>query len=80
MYFMPLAMLIQQFGPPDTGVPLVTWSGMASNLVPVIGGNLMGGSVLVGLTYDAIYRRGARTAIGAPIPFRRISCLYLVRI
>lgn len=59
MYFMPLAMLIQQFGPPGTGVPLVTWSGMAGNLVPVIGGNLVGGSVLVGWTYYVIYRRGA---------------------
>jgi hypothetical protein len=59
MYLMPLAMLIQQFGPPGTGIPMVTWSGMALNLVPVIAGNLVGGSVLAGWTYYIIYRRGA---------------------
>jgi formate/nitrite transporter FocA (FNT family) len=31
---------------------------MFGNLVPVIAGNLLGGSVLVGLTYYVIYRRG----------------------
>ena len=67
MYFMPLAMPIQQFGPPGAGVPMITWSGMANNLVPVIGGNLVGGSVLVGLTYFAIYRRGAPSN-PAPMP------------
>lgn len=57
MYFMPLAWLIQQFG----GVPVaqaVTWGGMLGNWVPVIAGNLLGGSVLVGLSYYVIYRRG----------------------
>jgi formate transporter len=29
--------------------------------VPVIAGNLVGGSVLVALVYYVIYRRGART-------------------
>jgi formate transporter len=32
---------------------------MGANLVPVIAGNLVGGSVLVGLTYHVIYRRSA---------------------
>ncbi len=58
MYLMPLAMLIQNFGPPVGGSVAVTLTGMASNLVPVIAGNLVGGSVLVGLTYHVIYRRG----------------------
>lgn len=58
MYFMPLAMLIQHFGASAEGVAAVTWSGMACNLAAVIAGNLMGGSVLVGLTYHVIYRRG----------------------
>ena len=31
---------------------------MAANLLPVIAGNLVGGSMLVGLTYHVIYRRG----------------------
>jgi len=57
MYFMPLAMLVQQ-GSPVAGQAAVTWGAMAGNLVPVITGNILGGSVLVGLTYYVIYRRG----------------------
>lgn len=60
MYLMPLAMLVQD----PASTPLVTWSGMAANLVFVIAGNLLGGSVLVGLTYHVIYERG-RAATGA---------------
>lgn len=56
MYLMPLAMLQQQGGA-AAAAGTVTWSGMAGNLVPVIAGNLVGGSVLVGLTYHVIYRR-----------------------
>lgn len=59
MYLMPLAMLLQHFGPTElqaTG-PAVTWGGMLGNLLPVIAGNLVGGSVLVGLTYYVIYGR-----------------------
>ena len=60
MYLMPLAMLVQ---PPNAAM-LVTWSGMAGNLVFVIAGNLVGGSVLVGLTYHVIYEH--RRAPEAP--------------
>jgi len=56
MYLMPLAMLLQHFGPLGATVP-VTWGGMLGNLLPVIAGNLVGGSVLVGLTYYVIYGR-----------------------
>ncbi|MEO8654695.1 MAG: formate/nitrite transporter family protein [Ramlibacter sp.] len=56
MYLMPLAMLLQQGGG-AAGAATVTWAGMAGNLLPVIAGNLVGGSVLVGLTYHVIYRR-----------------------
>jgi formate/nitrite transporter len=56
MYLMPLAMLLQQFGPLGA-TPAVTWGGMLGNLLPVIAGNLVGGSVLVGLTYYVIYGR-----------------------
>jgi formate/nitrite transporter len=61
MYLMPLAMLIQHYGPtaPASGA-LVTWGGMLGNLLPVIAGNLLGGSVLVGLTYYVIYGRKPR--------------------
>jgi formate transporter len=48
MYFFPLAMLL--------GAPL-TGADMARNLLPVIAGNLVGGSVLVALVYWAIYLR-----------------------
>jgi formate transporter len=61
MYLMPLAMLVQHFGPqagPATAAT-VSWAGLLGNLVPVIAGNLLGGSVLVGLAYHVIYRRPA---------------------
>ena len=59
MYLMPLAMLVQHFSPTAAASAAVSWTGMAGNLVPVIAGNLVGGSVLVGLAYHVIYRRGA---------------------
>ncbi len=58
MYFMPLAMLLQHFGPETlASTTPVTWTGLLGNLLPVIAGNLLGGSVLVGLSYYLIYRR-----------------------
>jgi len=65
MYLMPLAMLVQQAGP-ATGPTAVTWAGMTGNLLPVIAGNLLGGSVLVGLTYHAIYRGPELPGADAP--------------
>lgn len=68
MYLMPLAMLIQQASP-VAGQTAVTWSGMGSNLVAVIAGNLLGGSVLVGLTYHVIYAGALESAsTGEPTP------------
>lgn len=61
MYLMPLAMLVQA-GTAEAGQALVTAGGMARNLAAVIAGNLLGGSVLVGLTYHLAYRRPARLA------------------
>jgi formate transporter len=72
MYLMPLAMLVQSgLAPPPA--QLVTFTGMAANLAVVIAGNLLGGSVLVGLTYHIIYRaripRAASvTSAQAPTP------------
>lgn len=61
MYLMPLAMLLQHFGPAAlVATTPVTWSGMLGNLLPVIAGNLVGGSVLVGLSYHLIYGRQTR--------------------
>jgi formate/nitrite transporter len=55
-YFIPLAMLLQNFGNVGGSVAPITFAGFASNLIPVILGNIMGGSVLVGLVYHVIYR------------------------
>jgi formate transporter len=59
MYFFPLALLLKWHGlalPP--GGDAITVAGMLGNLVPVIAGNIVGGSVLVALVYWVIYRRG----------------------
>ena len=56
MYLFPLAMLVQASGA-ATETVAVTWAGLAGNLLPVIAGNLLGGSVIVGLAYHVIYRR-----------------------
>ena len=58
MYFIPLAMLLQTFETAGMVGNAVTWTGFFRNLVPVILGNIIGGSVLVGLVYHVIYRRG----------------------
>jgi len=65
MYLMPLAMLLQ-VGGLAAGPAAVTWSGMAANLLAVIAGNLLGGSVLVGLTYHLIYRSAKPAPAGQP--------------
>jgi len=52
MYFLPLAMLL--------GAPIGA-AEMARNLVPVVAGNLVGGSVLVALVYYVIYIRDSTT-------------------
>lgn len=58
MYFMQLALIIQYFEPATAGNALSV-TGMFGNLVPVILGNLVGGSVFVGLVYHLIYRVAA---------------------
>ncbi len=50
MYFFPLAWLL--------GAPL-GWMDVARNLVPVIAGNIVGGSVLVALVYYLVYVRAS---------------------
>ena len=62
MYLMPLAMLVQSGDGPAAGVPLVTLGGFSRNLAAVLAGNLLGGSVLVGLVYHVIYGRQPRNA------------------
>ncbi len=60
MYFIPMGMLLQ---PSMTVVPhaeMIGWAGFAANLLPVVLGNIVGGSVLVGGVYYVIYRGGKR--------------------
>lgn len=61
MYLMPLAMLVQSGDGVVAGQALVTPGGFARNLAAVLAGNLVGGSVLVGLAYHVIYG-GQRTS------------------
>jgi formate/nitrite transporter len=58
MYVIPLAMMLKASGAalPPGGDAIDAW-GLAGNLLPVIAGNLVGGSVLVALVYHIIYRR-----------------------
>lgn len=68
MYYFPLAMLL--------GAPL-GWDQVARSLVLVIGGNLVGGSVLVALVYYTIYLRPAAreaNAAATPISAKEPGC------
>ena len=62
MYFIPLAMLIQHFGGGTATQTVITWGGFFHNLLPVLAGNIIGGSVLVGLVYHTIYPRPSDSA------------------
>ena len=56
MYIIPLAMLLNEFGDVGAQASAITWLGFLSNLIPVILGNIIGGSMLVALVYHVIYR------------------------
>ncbi|MDT8420166.1 MAG: formate/nitrite transporter family protein [Desulfuromonadales bacterium] len=57
MYFIPLGMMIKSAGAAGEGLAAIGWTGFLGNLAPVILGNVVGGSVFVGLIYHIIYRR-----------------------
>lgn len=57
MFLIPLALLLQGCGNTGGAAGTITWGGFIGNLVPVILGNIIGGSVLVGLVYHVIYKR-----------------------
>ena len=59
MYFFSLTLILQQLDPVTWGQS-ITVGGMLGNLMAVIAGNLIGGSVLVGLVYFVIYRQPAK--------------------
>ena len=65
LYLMILAQLLRDVGGHAQAIPGVGWAALASSQLPVIAGNVVGGSVLVGLIYHLIYRRPARAA---PLP------------
>lgn len=56
MFIIPLAMLLQTFETTGTASTAISCAGFIGNLIPVIMGNIVGGSVLVGLVYHVIYR------------------------
>jgi|TARA_R110002096_G_C14661942_1_gene728528 formate transporter len=56
-YFIPMGMLIQSGGDIGIDSAIITWTGFFNNVIPVVIGNLIGGSVLVGLVYYVIYLR-----------------------
>lgn len=60
LYFIPMGLLLRDASLSVAGVEALTLAGFAHNLVPVILGNIVGGSGLVGLVYYVIYRRGAK--------------------
>ena len=61
MYFFPLALLLKASGVAlPAGAEFVSVYAMFRNLVPVILGNIVGGSVLVALVYYVIYIRPAK--------------------
>ncbi|PSV44104.1 formate/nitrite transporter family protein [Photobacterium indicum] len=56
MFFIPLGMMLKMSGAVEVADSVNLW-GFINNLLPVILGNLVGGSVLVGLVYHIIYLR-----------------------
>lgn len=58
LYLIPLGAWLQWSGVTVEGVAPITLMGFVSNLLPVLLGNLVGGSVLVGLIYHWIYHTG----------------------
>ena len=61
MYFIPLGLLLKPEFPQVADSSALTVAGMFQNLIPVVLGNLVGGSGMVGLVYYVIYRRGTAT-------------------
>ena len=58
-FFFPLALLLEPTAA-AAGLPAPGAGAILGNLLPVITGNLVGGSVLVAGVYWVVYRRGAR--------------------
>lgn len=65
LYILPMGWLIQQFAETATVGPQISFTGIVNNLIPVILGNIVGGSILVGLMYHFIYLRNQKNDIEA---------------
>jgi formate/nitrite transporter len=65
MYFIPMGLLLKAPGSEFPGAEQITWLHLLGNLLPVILGNLVGGSGFVALIYHLIYRRGLGSAKGS---------------
>jgi formate/nitrite transporter FocA (FNT family) len=65
LYFIPLGIFLHSMHP---GVAEAgpTWMGFLQNIVPVSLGNIVGGGVMVGVVYSAIYRRRVESAPEEP--------------
>jgi formate/nitrite transporter FocA (FNT family) len=57
IYFLSIAMILKASHSVAADANAITWAGFFGNLAPVILGNLVGGSVMVGLVYHVIHRR-----------------------
>lgn len=57
MYLIPMAMLIQNSSLAGGTAAPISWSGFLSNMAPVVLGNVVGGSVFVGIVFHVVYRR-----------------------
>ena len=57
MYLIPIGMLAAHFDPTLAGIDTssLTISGFIGNLIPVTLGNILGGTLLVALTYYLVY-------------------------
>lgn len=72
MYFIPIALFVKSWGDPKffetigktaENFPHLTWGNFfIANLLPVTIGNIIGGAVMVGVVYWAVYLRGKKSA------------------
>ncbi|WP_028889864.1 formate/nitrite transporter family protein [Tenacibaculum ovolyticum] len=57
LFIIPLGLMLQEFSTIEVSTTALSVSGMISNIIPVLLGNIIGGSVLVGLMYHFIFLR-----------------------
>lgn len=58
MYFISIGIFLNSSCETMEASNAISWTGFLQNLVPVVAGNLVGGSVLVAFVYHIIYKRG----------------------